>query len=193
MSVLSPIDGKQQVGGYADPTAVPMPGASGAELLTAKAPMPLGSAHAQDDKSKPPELPPYGIVQQQQQQQVPPAAMPTPPPSTTTKSRSRARGNKASRANAAAQQQQQQQQQHQQVDMQQQQQQQHQAFMGNLPPYSGYPGFPGQQMPPGMPGMPQGFPNPMMQGGNMMPNLNQGQFAPGQFPPGPGGQYPPMG
>ena len=187
MSVLSPIDPKQ-AGSYADSTTILQPG--GGELLTAKAPMPLSSAHAQqqDDKSKPPELPPYGLVQQA----PPPTQMqPTPPPPTTTKSRSRSRG-KSSRANAQQQQQQQQaQQQQQQVDLQQQQQ--HQAFMSNLPPYTGYPpGFPGQQMPPGIPGM-QGFPNPMMQGGNMMPNLNQGQFAPGQFPPGPGGQFPPMG
>ncbi|XP_066934633.1 SWI/SNF complex subunit SMARCC1-like [Clytia hemisphaerica] len=182
LSVLSPLDpAKGDTQPDASTTGVQ---STSGELLTAKAPMPLSSA--QEDKSKPPELPPYGAVPQQVQ--APPAPMNTPPPVTKGRSRGRGKGRASQSTNVAQQQQQQQQQ-----DMQQQQQQQHQAFMGNLPPYSGYTGFPGNQMPPGMPGM-QGFqPNPMMQGGNMMPNLNQGQFPPGQFPPGAGGQFPPMG
>jgi len=182
LSVLSPLD-PAKGDSQPDASTTGVQSTSG-ELLTAKAPMPLSIA--QEDKSKPPELPPYGAVPQQVQ--APPAPMNTPPPVTKGRSRGRGKGRASQSANVAQQQQQQQQQ-----DMQQQQQQQHQAFMGNLPPYSGYTGFPGNQMPPGMPGM-QGFqPNPMMQGGNMMPNLNQGQFPPGQFPPGAGGQFPPMG
>ena len=69
---------------------------------------------------------------------------------------------------------------------------QHQPYMSNMPPYSGFSGFPGQQMPAMGPGGMQAFqPNPMMQpGAGMMPQMNPAQFPTGQFPPG--GQFPPM-
>lgn len=163
LSILSPVDTKT----LASSTDHPLPNST-AELLTAKAPMPLGNV--QEEKKQMPELPPYPA-------QPPP--IPTPPTSGRGRSRGRGRSSRGSHggqnnaaavaAAAAA------------ADMQHQ----HQAYLGNLPPYSGYGGYPPQQIP-GMAAGMQGFPtNPMMQpGANMMSQMNPSQFPSGQFPPG---------
>jgi len=165
LSILSPVDSKSST------SDGPITGSTASELLTAKAPIQL--SNAQEEKKIMPELPPYPA-------QPPP--MPTP---TSGRGRGRGRGrgsrnshNAQSNAAAAAQAQAQ-------ADLQ------HQAYMqGNLP-YSGYGGFPGQQIPGMAPGM-QGYqPNMMQPGANMMPQMNPAQFPPqGQFPPQ--SQFPPM-
>ena len=138
------------------------------ELMVAKAPLPLGCIQ-QDDKKQIPDLPPYSVQ--------PPLPMPA------IRGARGGRGNrsKANRANA-------------QVNSDIQQHHQAPPYMtGGMPPYPGYGGFPGQQIPGMAPGM-QGFPsNSMMQpGAGMMPQINPAQFSTSQYPPGLGGQFPPL-
>ncbi|XP_057293184.1 SWI/SNF complex subunit SMARCC2-like isoform X2 [Hydractinia symbiolongicarpus] len=153
LSVLSPMEPKR------DLTSSGSPAVTAAELLTAKAPVPLNNAQ---EEKKIPELPPY-------------AAQPPPMPTSTGRGRNRGGRGRGGHGRGG----------------QNNTDAMHQAYMANMPPYSGYAGFPGQQMAGMAPGM-QGFqPNPMMQAGaGMMPNMNPAQFPAGQFPPG--GQFPPM-
>ncbi|XP_065666674.1 SWI/SNF complex subunit SMARCC2 isoform X3 [Hydra vulgaris] len=138
------------------------------ELMVAKTPLPLGCIQ-QDEKKQISDLPPYS---------VPP---PLPIPAVRGARGGRGSRSKANRANA-------------QVNNDIQQHHPSAPYLtGGMPPYPGYGGFPGQQIPGMAPGM-QGFPpNSMMQpGAGMMPQINPSQFSSGQYPPGLNSQFPPL-